>query len=104
VVLSGGNIDVNLISRIIERGLAKDFRRVTLEVLIPDRPGALAALLRMVAESEANVLEVHHERTSRWVDLGEVGVELTLEMRGEEHLRSLTTSLIEAGVEIREEG
>ena len=102
MVLSGGNIDVNLISRIIERGLAKDFRRVSLEVLIEDRPGALAALLQLVAESEANVLEVHHERTSRWVDLGEVGVELTLEMRGEEHLRSLTGILVDAGLEVRD--
>ncbi|HVS12399.1 MAG TPA: threonine ammonia-lyase [Thermoanaerobaculia bacterium] len=100
MVLSGGNIDVNLVSRIIERGLAKDFRRVSLEVLIQDRPGSLAALLRLVAEAEANVLEVHHERTSRWVDLGEVGVELTLEMRGEEHLRQLTASLLDAGFEV----
>jgi threonine dehydratase len=104
MVLSGGNIDVNLISRIIERGLAKDFRRVSFEVLIQDQPGSLAALLRLVAEAEANVLEIHHERTSRWVDLGEVGVELTLEMRGEDHLRSLTRTLVEAGFEIRESG
>ncbi|HVS65401.1 MAG TPA: threonine ammonia-lyase [Thermoanaerobaculia bacterium] len=102
MVLSGGNIDVNLVSRIIERGLAKDFRRVSFEVLIQDQPGSLAALLRLVAEAEANVLEVHHERTSRWVDLGEVCVALTLETRGEDHLRSLTRTLLEAGLEVRD--
>jgi threonine dehydratase len=68
MIVSGGNIDVNILSRIIERGLAKDGRLVRLEVQLPDEPGALAALLGEVGRQAANVIEVHHERT--FSDLG----------------------------------
>src|SRR5262249_54235564 len=62
LVLSGGNIDVNLIARIIERGLVKDGRLVRLAVMLSDRPGALAQLTKLVAEGRANVLHIQHDR------------------------------------------
>jgi threonine dehydratase len=99
MILSGGNIDVNILSRIIERGLAKDGRLVRLEVQLPDEPGSLAALLAEVGRLQANVIEVHHERTFSDLGLARVAVELTLETRGGEHVRQLEASLRERGFE-----
>jgi threonine dehydratase len=101
-VLGGGNVDVNLLARVIERGLMKDQRLVRLDVKLQDRPGALANLLRLVAEAEANVLEVHHERAFEGVSLGEVDVELTLETRGAEHAAEIVARIEAAGLEIVE--
>ena len=88
-VISGGNIDVNLIARIIERGLVKEGRRVQLAVRVPDRPGMLAGLLQSVAAERANVLEVHHNRAFMQGPIGDTEIELTLETRGPEHVESL---------------
>jgi threonine dehydratase len=63
VIVSGGNIDVNKLARIIEHGLVKDGRRIRLRVQIPDRPGSLEQVTGAVAKQKANVLEVHHERS-----------------------------------------
>jgi threonine dehydratase len=97
LVLGGGNIDVNLLSRIIERGLAKDGRLIRLEAKIEDRPGALARLLELVAAEGGNVLEVHHDRTFSRAALDEVEVELTLETRGREHVERLVRNLRKLG-------
>jgi len=97
MILSGGNIDVNLLSRIIERGLAKDGRLMRLSLRLRDEPGALAQLLLQVGETQANVLEVHHNRAFNSVDLDEVGVELTLETRGREHAEEIRTLLSRNG-------
>ncbi len=97
MILSGGNIDVNLLSRIIERGLAKDGRLMRLSLRLRDEPGALAQLLLQVGETQANVLEVHHNRAFNTVGLDEVGVELTLETRGREHAEEIRTLLSRNG-------
>ena len=97
MILSGGNIDVSVISRIIERGLAKDGRLVTLVVNVPDRPGSLAKLLAVMAEQGANVSEVHHDRIYSKTALGEGAVEARLEMRGREHVKQLLEALAERG-------
>jgi threonine dehydratase len=99
MILSGGNIDVNILSRIIERGLVKDGRLVRLEVQLPDEPGALAALLAEVGRLQANVIGVHHERTFSDLGLARVAVELTLETRGADHVRQLEASLRDHGFE-----
>lgn len=100
VGICGGNINVNLISRIIERGLAKDGRRVRLRVTMPDRPGQLARLLDHVAKQRANVLEVHHERISRKLSLADTEVQLELETRGLDHIDELLGALSGAGFEV----
>ncbi len=79
LVLTGGNIDVNLVSRIIERGLVKDGRLVRLAVMLRDRPGQLTRLTALVAEMRANVLHILHDRAFSRARLGETEVELTLE-------------------------
>jgi threonine dehydratase len=91
--ISGGNIDVNLISRIIERGLVKEGRRVVLRLRVPDRPGALAGVLATVAAEKANVLEVHHERAFLKGPIGDTEIELTLDTRGATHAEQLLAAL-----------
>ncbi len=97
VCISGGNINVNLVSRIIERGLIKDGRRARIKAIMRDRPGQLARLLDHVAQAGANVLEVHHERMSRKLALVDTEVALVLETRGPEHVEELMQKLAAAG-------
>ena len=96
-VISGGNIDVNLLSRIIERGLVKEGRRVVLKLRVPDRPGALAAILTTVATEKANVLEVHHDRAFVPGPVGDTEIELTLETKGASHAEQLVSALTAKG-------
>jgi threonine dehydratase len=102
LLLSGGNIDVTVISRIIERGLVKDGRLVRLAVVLLDRPGALAQLTALVAESRANILNIAHNRAFSGARIGESEVELTLETSGRPQIDELTGRLRDAGFEIRE--
>jgi threonine dehydratase len=85
VVLSGGNIDPLLLSKVIRHGLIAAGRYLSLMVRIPDRPGELARLLGVLAASGANVLDVEHQRTGRTLHLEEVEVDLQLETRGADH-------------------
>ncbi|WP_345947261.1 threonine ammonia-lyase [Natroniella acetigena] len=84
-VISGGNIDFNIIARIIERGLVKAGRRVKLKTSIKDQPGNLQRLLRKVAQLEANVISIHHNRYHPKLCIGQVEVELELETKNREH-------------------
>jgi threonine dehydratase len=102
LVLSGGNIDVNLISRIIERGLVKDGRLVRLAVMLRDRPGALAQLTSLVAEARANVLHIHHDRAFSRARVGETEVEVTLETSGREQIEAIKRHLAQAGYVVEE--
>jgi threonine dehydratase len=99
VLVGGGNIDVNLLSRIIERGLVKDGRLVRLRVRIPDHPGGLHRLTGHIASARANILEVFHNRAFSRVDLGETAVDVTLETRGADHIAELMRLLGEGGYE-----
>jgi threonine dehydratase len=92
-VISGGNIDVNLLARIIERGLVKEGRRVVLKLRVPDRPGALAGVLQTIATEKANVLEVHHDRAFVPGPIGDTEIELTLETKGASHAEQLVSAL-----------
>ena len=103
MVLSGGNIDVNLISRIIERGLVKDGRLVRLTVKLPDRPGSLARLTAALADYGANVVEIYHNRAFSRAALGDVQVEATLETRGRAHIEDLKVGLASKGWQVQEE-
>ncbi|ATB28089.1 threonine ammonia-lyase [Melittangium boletus] len=102
-LLSGGNIDVNLVSRIIERGLVKGGRLVRLVVRMPDRPGMLARLTAEIAQQSANVVEIYHNRAFSKAGLGEVAVEVTLETRGRNHIEELMGSLAQNGWQVVEE-
>ena len=96
VVLSGGNIDPLLLSKVIRHGLIAAGRFLSLRVRIPDRPGELARLLGVLAGSGANVLDVEHQRTGRNLHLDEVEVLLQLETRGADHSDRVVTALKDA--------
>jgi threonine dehydratase len=93
VVLSGGNIDPLLLMRVIRNGMAAAGRYLSLRVRIPDTPGGLAKLLTQLAELDANIIEVVHERISESLSLDEVEVALQLELRGEDHRERVLTGL-----------
>jgi threonine dehydratase len=84
-VLSGGNIDPILLMNVLRHGMATTGRYLSFRVRIPDRPGGLARLLAELAEVDANVLDVVHQRTSSHLHIGEVEVALQVETRGEPH-------------------
>jgi threonine dehydratase len=97
VVLSGGNIDVNLVSRIIEHGLVKTGRLVRILVTVADVSGVLAELARVIAETRANILELNHDRAFSGAELGETLIELVLETHGFEHIDEVCLRLARAG-------
>ncbi len=104
VVLSGGNIDANLLARVLEQVLVRQGRYVMLKVLVLDRPGMLAGLLSAVAEMRANVIEVFHRRAMWLAPLGRVGIEMLLEVRDNDHAREVQKHLEAAGYHVEREG
>jgi threonine dehydratase len=103
LVISGGNIDVNMVSRVIDRGLVADGRLARLRVTVRDRPGNLARLTRLVADAGANVLEVAHSRAFADIRVGDVEIVMHLETRGREHVAEITTRLEADGLAVRSE-
>jgi threonine dehydratase len=95
VVVGGGNIDVSLLSRIIERGLVKDGRRTRLRIHLTDRPGALHQLTRIIAEARANIVQTSHDRAHYGVNLGDTVIDFTLETRGADHIKEIEKMLSE---------
>jgi threonine dehydratase len=93
LVVSGGNIDMNLISRIIESGLIQDGRLGRFSIVLPDRPGSLARLAQRVAELGANILHINHSRGFGAMAIGETEVELILETTGTEHIGRIYEAL-----------
>ena len=104
LVLSGGNIDVTMLARIIERGLVKDGRLVRLGVVLQDRPGALARLTAQLAEERANILQIEHDRAFAGQPIGSTEVELTLETSGRKHIDAIKQRLESAGYSVEERG
>src|SRR5271169_118119 len=78
-LLCGGNIDVSLLAKIIERGLAKDGRRLRLRIHLTDRPGALHQLTKIIADLRANIVETQYDRTYYGVNLGDTAIDLSME-------------------------
>jgi len=97
VLVCGGNIDVTLLSRIIERGLVKDGRLVRLRVHLPDYPGALHRLTGILADHRANIVETSYDRAYHGVNLGDTAIDITMETRGPQHITELISALAGAG-------
>ena len=97
VLVCGGNIDVTLLARIIERGLVKDGRLVRLRVHLPDYPGALHRLTGILAEHRANIVETAYDRAYHGVNLGDTAIDITMETRGPDHIAELIAALTGAG-------
>ncbi|MGV9336565.1 threonine ammonia-lyase [Nocardia sp. NPDC003726] len=101
-ILSGGNIDPLLLTRVIGHGLSAAGRYLAVRVTISDRPGALGALLAVVGETGASVVDVAHSRTGTWLAVDEVEVALTLETRGSGHRDDVLAALANAGYAVRD--
>ncbi|HEX9048943.1 MAG TPA: threonine ammonia-lyase [Anaeromyxobacter sp.] len=102
-IVSGGNIDVNLVARVIERGLVKDGRLVRVSVALQDKPGQLAKVSAIIANHRANVIEVHHTRAFAY-RFGDTTLQLTLETRGPEHAEEILRALRERGYQVQQMG
>ncbi len=89
LIVSGGNIDLNLISRIIEKGLIQDGRLARLSAFIPDRPGYLSRLTQRIAQEGVNILHIQHVRGFGEMAVGETEVELIIETTGQDHIRRI---------------
>ena len=103
MVLSGGNIDVNLVERIIARGLVSDGRLAMLAVAVPDRPGNLARLTALVADAGANVLRVSHRRAFADISVRDVEIVMQLETRGPDQVQEIVSALERHGFGVRRE-
>ncbi len=103
VMLSGGNIDPLLMQRVISHGLAASDRYLKLRIMLPDRPGQLARTAELVAEANANVVEVQHTRHGRGLQISQVELELHIETRGPDHRDQVIAKLRDAGYELRVE-
>ncbi len=97
VVVSGGNIDVNVLSRIIERGLVKDGRLVRLRIHLPDHPGSLHRLTAVIARHRANIVQTSHDHAHFGVSLGDAVIDVKLETRGPDHIDEICSALRAAG-------
>jgi len=100
VILSGGNVDVNLIARLIERGLLRTGRLAIMQVTIPDRPGNLQRVLTTVSGQGANIISIAHERLGQDVPIGWTQVTLSLETRNREHIDQIISALYGQGLKI----
>ncbi len=101
IIVCGGNIDVNVLNRVIDRGLTRKGRRLRVNVLISDRPGSLAKLTSTIAKAGANVIQAIHDRNEPGTTLGRTEVALTLETRGPEHSLEVIKALRGEVVELR---
>jgi len=99
-ILSGGNIDPMLMQRIMAHGLAASERYLKLRIMLPDRPGQLARTAELVAEANANVVEVVHTRHGKF-QINEAELELHIETRGPDHRTAVMKKLTDAGYKIR---
>jgi threonine dehydratase len=98
MILSGGNVDPLILSRIIEKGLVTDGRLCRFTAVVPDRPGGLARLTQLIAHSGASIQEITHDRAFAGPDIGEVNVLCTVETADRAHLDELYALLKREGI------
>jgi threonine dehydratase len=97
VLVCGGNIDVTLLSKIIERGLVKDGRWIRIRIHLTDRPGSLHHLTKIIADLRANIVQTAYDRAYYGVSLGDTVIDFTLETRGAAHIKEIAQALTEGG-------
>lgn len=100
VVLSGGNIDMNVVAQVIERGLRREHRLARLAVVVDDLPGNLNVITSVMANLRANILEVYHDRVSPELGLRETRIDLLVETSSDEHIAKITEALKAEGFKV----
>jgi threonine dehydratase len=98
VVLSGGNIDMNLVAQILDRGLTHSGRRARIAVVVDDRPGILNRLTKVFSDHGVNILDVHHDRTAPSLRVRETLISFTVESKSEAHIAVLAKALKDSGI------
>jgi len=98
--LCGGNIDLNLLTTVITRGLVASGRYIKIRTVLKDRPGALDDLIEVLSDARANIYAIQHDRTNRDIAMNAAEVELDLETRGEDHVEELLDSLRDRGYDV----
>lgn len=99
-VLSGGNIDMMILSSLLRRGLVRSNRLVRMRVEIPDMPGSLATLTTLIGKMDSNIMDIEHHRAFEGSSVRATVVELLLQMRGEEQLDNVLAELAKAGYQV----
>ena len=102
IVLSGGNIDVQMLNIIIEKGLIKSHRKMTIIVTLIDKPGALMNLTEILRKANANIVKIDYDRFSTKLDYGDAAITITLETKGQEQQEEIAWALKNAGYDFRE--
>jgi threonine dehydratase len=102
ILISGGNIDLNVVSKIIDRGQIIRGRLCELSVIVDDLPGNLSRLTQVIAQEKANILEVRHDRVSKGLSLRETRIDFVLETTSLEHAEKIRKSLEEIGAKVFE--
>lgn len=102
-LVSGGNIDVNILSRVINRGLQKTGRSCVLTVELLDKPGQLLGVAGIVAQAGGNILSVYHERSGSSLDVNGCSLRLVMETRNYEHIEEIRNALTKAGYKLLEQ-
>jgi len=100
LLLCGGNIDLNILDRVIERGLASDGRLCKFTATISDRPGGLARFAGLIAEEGASIIDIAHDRAFAEDDISTVAVHCIVETRDAQHISALRARLVNAGFPI----
>ena len=99
-LVSGGNIDVNTLNRVITRGLAKSGRNYTFIIELYDKPGQLSGVLHAIADMGANVISVTHERLNADTEINGCSIRLELETRDQAHIGEIRDALTDAGFHV----
>lgn len=102
IVLSGGNIDVQMLNIIIEKGLIKSYRKMTINVTLVDKPGALMGLTDVLRSVNANIVKIDYDRFSTELEYGDAAITITLETKGRSHQEEIAWALKKNGYEFRE--
>lgn len=102
-IVSGGNIDVTILSRVINRGLMKGGRTTQMLIEMPDRPGSLQGLCSVISRFGANIISIHHERNGESPDVNSCNLRMVLETRNAEHIRDIHVGIESAGYAILQE-
>lgn len=102
-IVSGGNIDVTILSRVINRGLMKGGRTTEMLIEMPDRPGSLLGLCNVICRYGANIISIHHERNGESPDVNSCNLRIVLETRNSDHIRDIHIGIESAGYAILQE-
>jgi threonine dehydratase len=97
MLVCGGNIDLNIVSDIIQRGQIQRGRLCELSVIVPDIPGSLSRLTQILAENRANILEVHHDRVKQGISVKETRIDFVIETTSHEHIETIRQCMAKAG-------